>query len=152
MGCKITSPSESNNFHLVPYTNNDNLSIKRDREVIHDINFNLQVPSGLKGSNVKVDDAFTHILHFNDEAKIVLFYFPDRRNKEGKQLNNLSYKNFMEVCKEEDILKELKGIEILKDRHFGLNKEEGISLFTLYLNVKSKSIEAFNQSIGSVKF
>jgi len=135
---------------FVEFINDGKLGMRLDAEVVKDKRFKLQIPMGLLQSEHTVSYYFGHSLSFARDQKIIIFYFPMKKDIEDYRASDLNYKKFEELCEKENIAEELTGIRLRHASHFGINKING-RVYVIYLNVNDRDMNDFNYSINSFK-
>lgn len=152
-GCANRHLSSSQSLKTSRYTNPNRIGMSYGgKQIVKDKPFKLQIPTGLKNVNMtNVGYSFLQVLNFMDDQKIVVLYTPNGQSSNSITSKDMPHKAFIDLCKQENIIEELKETLNVERGHFNLFKPNAEKFYIMYLNVKDAEIDNFTYSINSVK-
>ncbi len=135
---------------FIEFYNDDSIGIKADGIRFSDKKFNLKIPNRLKEQHKVVSYYFLNELIFNNDQRIISIYYPNEKFNESFKSGSYSSSQIEIRLEEIDLYSMVKHIELLPNRKFTVIRVDD-DFILMYLNVKDKNVNDFNESLQSLK-
>lgn len=152
LSCSLLGKKDANKGQqFITFHNDIKLIGKADDDLFYDKGFSISVPNKLLKSSKVVSYYFLNELIFDDEQRIISLYIPNEEFV-GSYLN-VRYCNsleFKEILEEIELYSLIEHVDLIPNRKFTINLVDG-NFFLMYLNVKDKNVNDFNESLQSLE-
>lgn len=146
----INSKKSYNQIEFFKYQNTPLSVTKADSEEVHDAYFEILLPKELNKAKHAIDGHFSHLFYFERQQIISTLYIPRNEKNDISNSFGLSYDDFQNIVKDNNLDYYFDDVKLNKKRKFGIKKVNN-KFYVIYLNVIPEQIEKFNYSINSIK-